>query len=126
MVPGSITVSTICRMVDTFYARVREDAVLSPIFESKLAGRWDEHMPRMYAFWTKILLGSGDFQSNVFGKHMALAGIEREHFIHWLTLFRMTAIEVFGIDDAQLPIQVAERIAASLQLGYFGEVLERS
>jgi hypothetical protein len=37
----------------------------------------------------------------------------------------MTAIEVFGIDDAQLPIQVAERIATSLQLGYFGEVLER-
>jgi len=111
MVPVSITESSICRMVDTFYARVREDAVLSPIFEKKLAGRWNEHMPRMYAFWTKILLGSGDFQSNVFGKHMALAGIEREHFIHWLTLFRMTAIEVFGIDDAQLPIQVAERIA---------------
>lgn len=110
-------------MVDTFYARVREDAVLSPIFESKLAGRWEEYMPRMYAFWTKILLGSGDFQSNVFGKHMALAGIEREHFVRWLVLFRMTAIEVFGIDDAKVPIQVAQRIAASLQLGYFDEVL---
>jgi truncated hemoglobin YjbI len=110
-------------MVDTFYARVREDAVLSGIFESRLAGRWDEHMPRMYAFWTKILLGSGDFQSNVFGKHMALSGIEKEHFIRWLTLFRLTAIEIFGIDDAKVPIQVAERIAGSFQLGYFGEVL---
>lgn len=118
-----ITEASIPKLVDTFYARVREDAVLSPIFESKLAGRWDEHMPRMYAFWTKILLGSGNFQSNVFGKHMALAGIEREHFVHWLSLFRLTAIEVFGIDDAKVPIQVAERIAASLQLGYFGEVV---
>jgi truncated hemoglobin YjbI len=126
MVPGSITVSSISSMVDAFYARVREDAVLSPVFERMLAGRWEAHMPRMYAFWTKILLGSGDFQGNVFGKHMALAGIEREHFIHWLGLFRMTAIEVFGVDDAQVPIQVAERIAASLQLGYFGEVLEGS
>jgi hemoglobin len=122
MAPVPITEASIPRMVDTFYARVREDAVLSPIFESKLAGKWDEHMPRMYAFWTKILLGKGDFQSNVFGKHMALAGIEREHFMHWLCLFRLTAIEVFGIDDAKVPIQVAERIAASLQLGYFGEI----
>jgi len=122
MVPVPITELSITQMVDMFYARVREDAVLSPIFESKLAGRWNEHMPRMYAFWTKILLGSGNFQSNVFGKHMALAGIEREHFIHWLALFRMSAIEVFGIDDAKIPIQVAERIAGSLQLGYFGEI----
>lgn len=122
MVPVSITELSITKMVDTFYARVREDAVLSPVFESKLAGRWNEHMPRMYAFWSKILLGSGNFQSNVFGKHMALAGIEREHFIHWLALFRITAVEVFGIDDAQIPIQVAERIASSLQLGYFGEI----
>lgn len=123
MVPVPITESSIRSMVDTFYARVREDAVLSGIFESRLAGRWDEHMPRMYAFWTKILLGSGDFQSNVFGKHMALSGIEKEHFIRWLTLFRLTAIEIFGIDDAKVPIQVAERIAGSFQLGYFGEVL---
>jgi len=123
MATASITEASIQQMVDRFYARVREDAVLSPIFESRLAGKWDEHMPRMYAFWTKILLGSGDFQSNVFGKHMALAGIEREHFVHWLTLFKLTAIEVFGIDDAQIPIQVAERIAGSLQLGYFGELL---
>jgi hemoglobin len=122
MAPVPITEASIPKLVDTFYARVREDAVLSPIFESKLAGKWDEHMSRMYAFWTKILLGSGDFQSNVFGKHMALTGIEREHFVRWLTLFRMTAIEVFGIDDASVPIQVAERIAGSLQLGYFGEI----
>jgi truncated hemoglobin YjbI len=122
MAPDSITELAIVQLVDAFYARVREDKVLSPVFESRLAGKWDEHMPRMYAFWTKILLGRGDFQSNVFGKHMALSGIEREHFVRWITLFKTTAIEVFGIDDARMAIQVAERIAASLQLGYFGEV----
>lgn len=122
MAPGCITESSIRQMVDTFYARVREDAVLSPVFESRLAGRWAEHMPRMVAFWTKVLLGSGDFQGNVFGKHMTLTGIEKEHFVHWLCLFRMTAIEIFGAEEAAMPIQVAERIAASLQLGYFGEI----
>ena len=118
-----ITVTSIRTMVDTFYARVRDDVVLSSVFESRLAGKWDLHMPRMYAFWTKVLLGTGDFEGNVYGKHMALSGIEKEHFIRWLTLFRLTAIDVFGIEEAAAPITVAERIAASLQLGYFGEVV---
>jgi truncated hemoglobin YjbI len=117
-----ITPSTIVQLVDTFYARVREDAVLGPVFEARLAGHWQEHMPRMYAFWTKVLLDTGDFQGNVFGKHMALSGIEKEHFIRWLTLFKMTAIEVFGPESADPAILVANRIASSLQLGFFGDI----
>ena len=118
----AITDSSIIQLVDTFYARVRDDAVLSPVFEAKLAGRWHEHMPRMYAFWTKVLLGTGEFQGNVFGKHMALSGIGTEHFVRWLTLFRLTAIDVFGIDGATEALAVAQRIASSLQLGFFGDI----
>jgi truncated hemoglobin YjbI len=122
MTAVSITEASIREMVDKFYARVREDPVLSPIFESQLAGKWDQHMPRMYAFWTKVLLGTGEFQANVFGKHMALNGIGKDHFVRWLALFKMTAIGVFGIEDAAAPIEVADRIASSLQLGFFGEI----
>jgi hemoglobin len=118
----SITAASIPLMVDAFYARVRDDAVLGPVFASKLEGRWDQHMPRMYAFWTKVLLGTGEFEGNVFAKHMALNGISKEHFVRWLALFRMTAIEVFGIEESAAAIQVAERIAGSLQLGFFGEI----
>jgi hemoglobin len=118
----SITAASIPVMVDAFYDRVRDDAVLGPVFASKLEGRWDQHMPRMYAFWTKVLLGTGEFEGNVFGKHMALNGISKEHFVRWLALFRMTAIEVFGIEESAAAIQVAERIAGSLQLGFFGEI----
>jgi truncated hemoglobin YjbI len=118
----AITESSIIQLVDTFYARVRDDAVLSPVFEAKLAGRWHEHMPRMYAFWTKVLLGTGEFNGNVFGKHMALSGIETEHFVRWLTLFRLTAVDVFGVDGASEALTVAQRIASSLQLGFFGDI----
>jgi len=118
----AITESSIIQLVDAFYARVRDDAVLGPVFAAKLAGHWHEHMPRMVAFWTKILLGTGEFQGNVYGTHMALSGIGTEHFVHWLTLFRMTAIEVFGTEGANEPIQVAQRIASSLQLGFFGDI----
>jgi truncated hemoglobin YjbI len=122
MTSPAITESSIVRLVDTFYARVRDDAVLSPVFEAKLAGRWQEHMPRMVAFWTKVLLGTGEFQGNVFGTHMALSGIETEHFVRWLTLFRLSAIDVFGIDGATEALAVAQRIASSLQLGFFGDI----
>ncbi|WP_426174449.1 group III truncated hemoglobin [Massilia sp. TWR1-2-2] len=118
----SITAASIPLMVDAFYARVRDDAVLGPVFASKLEGKWDQHMPRMVAFWTKVLLGTGEFEGNVFAKHMALNGIGKEHFVRWLALFRMTAIEVFGIEESAAAIQVAERIAGSLQLGFFGEI----
>jgi truncated hemoglobin YjbI len=122
MSAAAITPSSIIRLVDTFYERVRMDAVLGPVFEAKLAGKWQEHMPRMYAFWTKVLLGTGEFEGNVFGKHMALSGIDKEHFVRWLTLFRLTSIEVFGAEEAQEAMLVAERIASSLQLGFFGEI----
>jgi hemoglobin len=119
---STITPSSIVQLVDTFYGRVREDAVLGPVFEARLAGHWDQHMPRMYAFWTKVLLDTGEFQGNVFGKHMALSGIGKEHFVRWLTLFKMTCIEVFGVDGADEAILVANRIASSLQLGFFGDI----
>lgn len=119
---AAITPSSIVQLVDTFYARVRDDAVLGPVFEAKLAGHWHEHMPRMVAFWTKVLLDTGEFQGNVFGKHMALNGIGTEHFVRWLMLFKLTAVEVFGADGAADAITVAQRIASSLQLGFFGDI----
>lgn len=122
MPSSAITASSIVQLVDAFYARVRDDAVLGPVFEANLAGHWHEHMPRMVAFWTKVLLGTGEFQGNVFGTHMALSGIGTEHFVRWLTLFRLTALEVLGADGAAEAMLVAQRIASSLQLGFFGDI----
>jgi hypothetical protein len=34
----------------------------------------------------------------------------------------MTAIEVFGVEHADPAIVVANRIASSLQLGFFGDI----
>jgi len=120
MAPIQLTEQSIQQMVDTFYSRVRQDAELGPIFEKRLAGKWDAHMPRMYAFWTKLLLGTGDFQSDVFGKHMSLENLQKEHFSRWLTLFGETAVEVLGSGAGKRAIDIAERIAGNLQLGYFG------
>lgn len=117
----AITEESIRILVDTFYVAVRKDEVLGPVFENALQGRWSTHMPRMVDFWSTILLSTGKFQGNVYEKHMALKGIEKEHFVRWLSLFKMVVTHLYG-DDATIKIlQTADRIAGSLQLGFFGE-----
>ena len=77
----------------------------------------------MVDFWSTILLGTGKFQGNVFGKHMALADIDKEHFVRWLALFRDTVVRLYAGEPAEEILLVADRIAGSLQLGYFGKKL---
>ncbi len=119
----AITEQSIRLMVDTFYEGVRSDEILGPVFEKTLHGAWDAHMPRMYAFWSTVLLGTSSFQGNVYGKHMALSGIEKEHFARWLELFEETVTQLYDAETAGEIMQVADRIAGSLQLGFFGERL---
>lgn len=117
----AITEESIYLLVDTFYDAVRKDEVLGPVFENALQGRWSAHMPRMVDFWSTVLLGTGSFQGNVYGKHMALAGIGKEHFVRWLSLFKDTVTHLYDGAAATEILRTADRIAGSLQLGFFGE-----
>ena len=39
------------RLVRGFYARIREDELLGPIFAARIAD-WEPHLQRMFAFWS--------------------------------------------------------------------------
>ncbi len=116
-----ITDESIREMVEKFYGRVQQDSVLGPVFEEVLHGKWDDHIARIAEFWSTIILRTESFQGNVFGKHMALEKIRREHFVHWLLLFRKTVSETYCDDAAEKFLKAADRIAGSLQLGFFNE-----
>jgi hemoglobin len=113
----------IATLVHIFYDDVRADPVLGPVFVKAIGDHWDAHLARMVEFWSTVMLGSRDFQGNVFGKHMALSGIEPDHFRRWLALFQDTATRLFASGVANEFLLVAGRIAASLQYGYFGKVV---
>jgi hemoglobin len=113
----------IAHLVHTFYDDVRADPVLGPVFDGAIGERWDPHLARMVDFWSTVMLGSHNFQGNVFGKHMALSGIEPDHFRRWLALFEATATRLFEPAVAHEFLTVAGRIASSLQYGYFGKVV---
>ena len=110
-------------LVHEFYDDVRADAVLGPVFDGAIGDRWDAHLARMVEFWSTVMLGEHNFQGNVFGKHMALSGIEPDHFRRWLGLFFATTERLFEPQVAQEFQVVGKRIAHSLQYGYFGKVI---
>lgn len=76
-------------MVDTFYANVRKDDLLGPIFNDKLQNRWPEHLQKMYGFWQTILFDVRAYSGTPFPPHKQLP-VEKIHFDRWIMLFNTT------------------------------------
>ena len=119
MTPGAIDETMIRTLVHAFYAKVRADAQLGPIFARAIGDAWDEHLAKMCDFWSSVMLTTGRYHGNPMGTHMKLSGLEPAHFQRWLVLFRETAAEVCDADAAALFTARAENIARSLQMGLF-------
>lgn len=107
--------AAIHRLVHGFYAKVRQDALLGPIFNSRIAD-WDEHLERMCRFWSSVATMSGTYHGNPMAKHITLP-VDAVHFDRWLELFEATAAEVCSADAAAYFIERARRIARSFELG---------
>lgn len=82
----------ISSFVDRFYARIREDELLGPIFAERIHD-WDAHLGRMKSFWRSVLHNSGEFSGNPMIKHIVIPGLDASHFAHWLELFYATLRE---------------------------------
>ncbi len=103
--------------VETFYASVREDALLGPIFAERIAD-WGPHLARMKSFWRGVLLNSGEYSGNPMRMHVAIPGLEARHFAHWLELFyaALASLEPQG-EAARTVGAKARMIADSLLTG---------
>src|SRR3954462_6333472 len=103
------------RLGHGFYAKVRADAVLGPIFDVRIKD-WEPHLAQMCAFWSSVALMSGHYHGTPMAKHLPLP-VDAEHFDRWLGLFEATAREVCPPEAAQHFVERARRIAESLELG---------
>ena len=114
------------RLVNKFYARVREDAMIGPVFNGAVHD-WPEHLVRLGAFWSSVINRSGRFKGNPMVAHLKhKSAIDPAMFGRWLQLWRETAMEILPPDRAELVIDRAERIAESLQLGLFFRIGSRA
>ena len=115
--PELCTEAEAAELVTTFYARVRDDAVLGPIFERHVAD-WSQHMPKMIAFWSAALCGSKNYRGNPMVAHRALPDLSQSLFERWLDLFHESASELPNRAMAERAVELSQRIAQSLWYGY--------
>lgn len=114
-----MTEEQLTQLVHRFYAKVRDDELLGPVFDHAISD-WPHHLGKMVDFWSSVMLTSGRYKGNPMMMHLKhIARIRPEMFGRWLELWRDTAREVLGETGAAAMIAKAERIAESLQLGMF-------
>lgn len=112
-----ITEQGIAALVHRFYEKVRRDPVIGPVFNDAVDD-WDEHLQKLCAFWSSVMLTTGRYKGNPMAAHLKLP-IRPEFFERWLALWQETAAELFVPDTAARFQEKAERIAESLKLGLF-------
>ncbi len=112
-----ITEAALERLVHTFYARVRQDPLIGPVFNDAIAD-WPEHLEKLQAFWSSVMLTTGRYKGRPMSAHIKHADrIDRASFTRWLALWRETTDEQLDLEDAAALQDRAARIAESLQLG---------
>jgi hemoglobin len=105
------------RVVERFYAVIREDEMLGPIFAERIAD-WPHHLARMKQFWRSVLLGSAEYTGNPMVRHQQIGGLEEGHFSHWLNLFYQTLRdECAQVEGVEHFAARARMIAESLLIG---------
>lgn len=104
-------------LVHAFYARVREDAILGPIFDRAIGDDWDPHLAKLCDFWSSVMLATGRFQGRPMQVHNRLPDIRPQHFGRWLALFETTAGDVCPPRAAALFAERARMIGRSLEMG---------
>ena len=113
------------RLVHAFYARVREDAELGPIFNQAIDD-WPEHLGKLTAFWSSVMLTSGRYKGQPVPAHLKHRDqINPALFERWLALWGETARALMPPEAAAALEAKAARIAESLQLALFFRLDDR-
>jgi hemoglobin len=120
-IDAPVTRERLKQLVHSFYDDVRADEKLGPVFDGAIGDHWDTHLERMVEFWSTVMLGTRSFSGNVFGKHMALDGIEPDYFLRWITLWHKHTNRLFAPAFAAELQRTAMGIGRNLFHGFFGE-----
>ncbi|EED32612.1 conserved hypothetical protein [gamma proteobacterium NOR5-3] len=104
--------------VDAFYERVLVDPVLAPLFLEVAQVDITEHLPRIKAYWRKMLLGESDYQRHMMRKHRevdARQPFADEHYERWLFLFEETLTKHPLGAQTERASELARRVAGNMR-----------
>ena len=111
------TEEEIVDLVHSFYAVVRQDEQLGPVFAQHVKD-WDRHLPKMVDFWSSALRGSARYRGTPMPAHTVLPGLSAALFQRWLQRFRETTDKLPNAALRERANDLAQRIAESLWYGY--------
>ncbi len=111
--PDICTDEEIADLVHKFYARVRRDDLIGPVFNTHVDD-WDHHLDRLVDFWSSILRSTGRYSGTPMQKHIALPELNPEFFQRWLSLFEETLAAQPNQALRERALPAAQRIAQSL------------
>jgi hemoglobin len=107
----------ILRLIKPFYADLRQNARLGPIFNAHIQD-WPIHLEKIADFWARQTGGPSRYRGGFGSAHAAL-GIGAEHFQHWLGLWEFNNARQLDPPEAArmnaLAHQLAERLFAITQ-----------
>ena len=113
-------------LVETFYARIRADAELGPIFNDRIKDNWPAHLLTLKQFWASVCLSAGVYSGNPMQAHMELKNVEPTHFYRWLAIFRSTLEDTAPSPGAVDYFFVrASRIASALSNAMFNQQVQQ-
>jgi len=112
-------------LVGQFYARVRADPELGPVFNDAVHD-WPGHLDLLTDFWSSVMLATGRYKGRpVPAHHTHAAQITPGLFDRWLALWDETSDALMTPAAATALQDKARRIAESLQLALFFRLPER-
>ena len=112
----AITPDQIDAQVAAFYAAVRRDAVLGPIFANHVQD-WPEHESKIGRFWRNAILRDRVYDGSPMMAHRQAGDVTPDHFPMWLALFDATLKATLPPEPAAAWSAMAHRIGRALSMG---------
>ena len=110
-------------LVNTFYATIRKDEMLGPIFNKMLPTDeiWFEHLEKLTDFWETNLFAVIKFKGNPMAAHQKVDKtfdykITQDHFYQWLKLWNKTVDSLFVGERAEMAKERARRMSTHLHV----------
>lgn len=116
----AITSDEINTVVASFYARIRADDTLGPVFFKTLPPNkeiWDEHEEKIASFWRNAILFERSYSGNPQRVHAERPAVMPEHFSLWLALFDEVLSEELTAEQTNAWSTLAHRIGQGLRMG---------
>ncbi len=114
-----ITEKSVVALLQCFYAKVRCDPVLAPIYNEVLGENWDIHIARMREFWCSALRVKPGYRRDMLAVHQQIGTLKPSLFPRWLARFREAVGECFAAAPADVINDRALKTARNLETALF-------